>query len=76
MPRWHPSTRVLVAQLAQLAARPGDRGLGDTIERLLAASGIAPYLRGLLAVLMRRLDCGCAQRRDKLNREFPYGRMT
>lgn len=46
-------------------------GLGDTIAVITAATGIDE-----IAAIYTRLtgmDCGCASRREALNKLFPYG---
>lgn len=48
---------------------PEDRGLGDTVERLLAKTGARKVKAWLQSA---GLDCGCAGRQAKLNRAFPY----
>jgi len=53
--------------------RPPDRGLGDTVERVLSAMGVGPAYKRLHRRLTGR-PCGCAKRRDKLNRLMPYPR--
>ncbi len=51
---------------------PEDRGLGDTVERLLTQIGGRPLkrLKALLDALS--IDCGCTSRRDWLNQLVPY----
>jgi len=39
------------------------KGLGDSIEKLTEVTGIKKIVGD---------DCGCAKRRDALNRIFPY----
>jgi hypothetical protein len=46
------------------AERPRDRGLGDTVGRIIKAT------TGIEA----KEGCGCAKRKDLLNRIVPYGR--
>jgi hypothetical protein len=43
------------------------RGLGDTIEKITKATGIKSVVDKVL-----KNDCGCSERRDSLNRKFPY----
>lgn len=43
------------------------QGLGDTVENVLEATGIAKVAKFLLGE-----DCGCDQRKAKLNNLFPY----
>lgn len=42
-------------------------GLGDTVEKVLEATGIAKVAKWLLGE-----DCGCDERKAKLNELFPY----
>lgn len=42
-------------------------GLGDTIEQALEATGISKVAKFILGE-----DCGCEERKAKLNRMFPY----
>ena len=46
------------------------KGLGDTIEKITKVTGIKKVVQGVTKVTGR--DCGCGQRRDTLNRVFPY----
>ena len=43
------------------------QGLGDTVEKVLEATGIAKVAKWLLGE-----DCGCEERKQKLNELFPY----
>jgi hypothetical protein len=43
------------------------KGLGDSIEKLTEATGIKKVVKKVAGD-----DCGCAKRRDALNRIFPY----
>ena len=45
------------------------RGLGDTIEKITTATGIKAAVKAVVGE-----DCGCDERRDKLNKMFPYKR--
>ena len=42
------------------------KGLGDTIEKITAATGIKKLIEKLPG------DCGCAARKEALNKAFPY----
>jgi hypothetical protein len=42
-------------------------GLGDTVEQVLEVTGIAKVAKWLLGE-----DCGCNERKEKLNELFPY----
>ena len=45
------------------------KGLGDSIEKALKATGIDKVAKKLLGD-----DCGCEERKKKLNQMFPYSR--
>jgi len=44
-------------------------GLGDTVEQVLEATGIAKVAKFLMGD-----DCGCDDRKAKLNKIFPYNK--
>ena len=46
------------------------KGLRDTIEKITKATGIKKVVDKVSEVTGK--DCGCADRKDKLNRLFPY----
>ena len=46
------------------------RGLGDTIERFTTATGIKKVVDTVAKAAGK--GCGCGERRDTLNRAFPY----
>lgn len=50
-------------------ARPRKKaqGLGDTVEQVLEVTGIAKVAKWLLGE-----DCGCEERKEKLNKMFRY----
>ena len=48
-----------------LAAK--SEGLGDTVEKVLEATGVSKVAKWLLGE-----DCGCDERKAKLNALFPY----
>ena len=48
------------------------RGLGDSIEKFTKATGIKKVVEKASEVTVR--PCGCGERRDTLNRLFPYNR--
>jgi len=52
--------------------RPPDRGLGDTVERVLDWTGIGPVAKKVIRKVTGR-PCRCAKRREQLNRLAPYG---
>jgi hypothetical protein len=45
------------------------RGLGDTIEKITTATGIKAAVKAVVGE-----DCGCDERKEKLNNLFPYKR--
>ena len=47
------------------------KGLGDTIHKFTTVTGI----KKVVNAVSEKLDkpCGCNQRRDALNKMFPYG---
>tara|TARA_R100000655_G_scaffold4623_3_gene14951 strand:+ start:3006 stop:3362 length:357 start_codon:yes stop_codon:yes gene_type:complete len=46
------------------------KGLGDSVEKVLKATGIDKIAKKILGD-----DCGCEERKQKLNKMFPYGRQ-
>ena len=48
------------------------KGLGDTIEKVTKATGVK-YVVDKVSKATGK-DCGCAKRRDSLNRQFPFGK--
>jgi len=48
------------------------KGLGDTIEKIIKATGIKKVVDTVSKVVKK--DCGCGERRDILNRLFPYNK--
>jgi hypothetical protein len=46
------------------------KGLGDTIEKITTATGIKKVVDTVSKVTGK--PCGCKERRDSLNRKFPY----
>jgi hypothetical protein len=46
-------------------------GLGDDIEKVTTALKIDKVAKKI-ATLMGKEDCGCNQRKEKLNELFPY----
>ena len=45
------------------------KGLGDSVEKVLKATGIDKVAKKVLGD-----DCGCEERKQKLNKMFPYAR--
>lgn len=48
------------------------KGLGDTIEKITKATGIKAAVDKIAEVT--NSDCGCSERKDTLNRIFPYNK--
>ena len=46
------------------------KGLGDTVEKVLEATGVTKVAKWLLGE-----DCGCDERKANLNELFPYRKM-
>jgi hypothetical protein len=46
------------------------KGLGDTIEKFTKATGIKKVVEK--AAKAAGKDCGCSERKDTLNRIFPF----
>ena len=49
------------------------KGLGDTIERITKATGIKAVVDKVSEVT--GIDCGCQQRKEALNKLYPYSRQ-
>jgi len=47
--------------------KPKAQGLGDTIEQITTATGIKKLVKFIAGE-----DCGCDERKEKLNKIFPY----
>lgn len=45
------------------------KGLGDVVAKVTQVTGIAAAVKAIVGD-----DCGCAARRDALNREFPFNK--
>lgn len=50
-----------------MARKRKSQGLGDTIEKITTATGIKAAVKFLAGE-----DCGCNERKEKLNKLFPY----
>ena len=46
------------------------KGLGDSVEKVLKATGIDTVAKKVLGD-----DCGCEERKEALNRMFPYAKV-
>ena len=47
-------------------------GVGDTVEKITKATGIKAVVDGVFDALGK--DCGCDERKETLNRMFPYNK--
>jgi len=47
------------------------KGLGDTIEKITTATGIKKVAEAVSKVTGK--PCGCQERKEALNKQFPYG---
>lgn len=48
------------------------KGLGDSIEKITKATGVKKVVEAVSKATGK--NCGCAARRDSLNRMFPYNK--
>jgi predicted transcriptional regulator len=48
------------------------KGLGDTVEKFTKATGIKTVVNKIAQATGK--DCRCGQRKDTLNRVFPYNK--
>tara|TARA_R100001510_G_C7655360_1_gene214459 strand:- start:782 stop:1108 length:327 start_codon:yes stop_codon:yes gene_type:complete len=48
------------------------KGLGDAVEKVTKATGVK-YVVDRVSKATGK-DCGCGQRKDSLNRQFPFGK--
>jgi|TARA_R110000868_G_scaffold525_2_gene3841 hypothetical protein len=46
------------------------KGLGDTVEKITKATGVKRVVEKISKATGK--DCGCAKRKEALNRIFPY----
>ena len=57
------------------------KGLGDTIEKITEATGIKAVVKAIATGIKKVVkaiageDCGCDERRDALNKLFPYKKV-
>lgn len=52
------------------ATKPKSEGLGDTVEKITEATGINAAVKWFSD--KTGIDCGCDERKEKLNKMFPY----
>jgi len=50
------------------------KGLGDSVEKVMKATGIKKMADKYTEKTGK--DCGCGKRKDKLNDLFPYGKRN
>jgi hypothetical protein len=50
--------------------RMKSKGLGDTIDKITTAPGLKKVVKAVSKAAGK--DCGCAARREKLNKAMPY----
>ena len=48
------------------------KGLGDSIEKITKVTGIKKVVEKISKVTKK--DCGCGERKETLNRLFPYNK--
>ena len=53
-----------------MARQKKSKGLGDTIEKITEATGIKKVVDAISEAT--GIDCGCGERKDLLNKMFPY----
>lgn len=56
--------------MAKGRPRKKAEGLGDTIEQITEATGIKKVVKAIFGD-----DCGCDERKEMLNKLFPYSRL-
>lgn len=63
----------VAARVMKLSRTPEDRGVGDTLARVIGPIGGDAYKKWFLEVFGK--SCGCQERQDKLNEMFPYEKI-
>ena len=51
--------------------KESQKGLGDTVEKITKATGIDKLVKFIAGE-----DCGCEERKEKLNKMFPYKKVN
>ncbi len=66
--------RNLIGHLKEVGIKANvrSRGLGDTIAKVTKVTGIERVVKTVVKAVTGDEDCGCPERRDTLNRIFPY----
>ena len=62
--------KLIKAKRSNMQQQQKSKGLGDTIEKITTATGIKKVVDTVAKATGK--DCGCKERRDALNRAFPY----
>ena len=52
-----------------MAKKKASKGLGDTVEKITEVTGVKKATKFLFGE-----DCGCDERKEKLNKMFPYSK--
>jgi hypothetical protein len=65
-----PKALPLWIALIQKQAGPGEKGVGDTMERIIKNIGLDAFSK--LYTYILRKDCGCKNRKDYYNKIYPY----
>ena len=68
-PQLHDIETVIQREINKDLPKHESEGLGDTIEKVFEATGISKLAKWVLGE-----DCGCDERKKKLNKMFPYHR--
>jgi hypothetical protein len=58
-------------ETTQEIVETASKGLGDTLEKVFKKTGIDKVVKFIAGE-----DCGCDERKDKLNKLFPYRKIT
>lgn len=56
--------------MAKTRSRRRSKGIGDTVEKITEATGIKKVVE--MFTEATGIDCGCDERKEKLNKLFPY----
>lgn len=64
----------LLLQPLKLLAQPGDKGLGDIVDRVIGPAGGDAYKAWYEKIF--KTSCGCKKRQDNLNGRYPLESAT
>ncbi len=67
---WPMSPFGVMARTLKLFRTPQDTGAGDTIARIIGPIGGEAYKKWFLETFGK--TCGCTERQEKINEQFPY----